>query len=205
MNTLDNDAAAGFPDCDLGGGFCRAGLLTVRQDHLVRDLLLKVLLPLLVHLVHDLAFSDAAVSDGGEDRIPVLHRVSAQNLFLIFRLVQGAPVEALALAVVQDQFFSADDVFFLKLALEPLVDLVLGLTALDDLQPVAAGAPGVLGRDDLNTVAALDLVVDIDQLPVDSGADHPVAHRRVDGVGKIHRGGAHREGLHIACRREGID
>ncbi|MBQ9926131.1 MAG: family 1 glycosylhydrolase [Clostridia bacterium] len=67
------------------------------------------------------------------------------------------------------------DVLFLALTLEPLTDLGLGTGGLYDLQPAALGAGRGLGGNDIDDLAALQLVVEVDDTAVDMGADHVVA------------------------------
>ena len=57
--------------------------------------------------------------------------------------------------------FTMDDIIFLQLCLEPLVDLILCLCTLDQIQPVAARSLTVLGRDDLDPVTILYLIINV--------------------------------------------
>ena len=144
------------------------------------------------------------MSDGGEHRIPVLVGVALQNLINIFRLVQLGEINALCPAVPVNHIPAPLDIVRAELCLEPLVDLVLRLGRADELQPVTAGSPGVLGGDNLHPVAVLDDIVDIDQLSVDAGAHHLVAHRAVDGVGEIDGGGSAGKILHVSRRCKAV-
>ena len=76
-------------------------------------------------------------------------------------------------------------VFLPLLPLEPLADLGAGLVALGQLHPVAAGALGVFGGDDLHDLAGAQAVVKADDAPVDLRPRHGVAHGGVDGIGKV--------------------
>ena len=161
-------------------------------------------LVLLLQPVDHLAFLQAAVPDGRQHSVPVAEPVFLLHDLLVLRLQDIEQFDIFTAAVGCDQLLAADDIIFFKLFLKPLIDLVLGLRALDDIQPVPARSPGILGCQDLDPVAVLDLVIDIDKLPVYPGADHLIAHRAVDGVGKIHRCGTVRQILHIAVRRETV-
>ena len=89
------------------------------------------------------------------------------------------------------------DVLLPPLLLEPLADLVAGLVALGDLQPVPAGTLGVLGGDDLHDVAVFQGGVVGHHTAVDLGAHHAVAHGGVDVVGKVDGGGSGGQALHV--------
>ncbi len=87
---------------------------------------------------------------------------------------------------------------------KPLVDLILRLGALDHIQPVTAWPLGILGCHDLHPVTVPDLIINGHQLAVDSGADHPVAHRAVNAVGKVDGRRAGRQILHIPRGRKTV-
>ena len=80
-----------------------------------------------------------------------------------------------------------------------MVDLVLCLGALYHVEPVPARALGILGCEDLDPIPVFDLIVDGYQLPVYPCADHAVAHRTVNAVGKVNGRGAGRKILHLAA------
>ena len=88
--------------------------------------------------------------------------------------------------------------------LKPLIDLILCLCALYDAQPVPARTFGILRCQNLNTVSLLDLVINIDQLAVDTCTYHLVTHCTVDCIGKIHRSRTVRQVLHISVRSETV-
>ena len=179
--------------------------LAVLQHILIGHVELFVLLVQLVQLVEDLALLQTAVTDGGKHGIPVLEAVLVHDLFGIFRFGQLADVLALGMGVGGKHLPSFQDIIFLALLTEPAVDPVLGLGALDDLQPVPAGSLGILGGDDLDPVAVVDLCLDGHQLSVDAGTDHPVSDGGMDGIGKVDGTGTRGKGLHISGRREDID
>ena len=70
--------------------------------------------------------------------------------------------------------------------IEPVLDLVARARRLDDGQPVAAGLVPGLGQD-LDDVAAVQLVAQRHHAPVHLGAHAGVADFGVDGVGKVDR------------------
>ena len=201
VDALHHNAALGLGDVHLVPG-CFRHLL---QHHLVGELLLVLLAVLLHEPVHHLALLQPAVADGRQHRIPVPEAVLLLDDLLILWLHDVGQIDGLGLAVAGDELLAPDDVVLLELLLKPLIDLVLGLGALDNVQPVTAGPPGILGGEDLDPVSVLDLVVDVDQLAVDPGSHHLVAHRAVDGVGEIHRRGAGRQALHIPARGKAVD
>ena len=66
-----------------------------------------------------------------------------------------------------------------------MTDLTPCLTRFDDVEPVAAGALARIGGDDLDDLAVARHAVDGHDHTVDLGTHHLVAHRRVNGVGKV--------------------
>ena len=136
--------------------------------------------------------------DSRQNRIPVTESILSLDDLQILGLHQICLGQRLGLAICGDQFFSADDIFFLKLMLKPLIDLVLCLRTLYNIQPVTARSFGILRSQNLNPVSVLDLIVNIDQLAVDTGSYHLVAHRTVDRIGKIHRSRTIWQVLHIS-------
>ena len=88
--------------------------------------------------------------------------------------------------------------------LKPLINLILCLCALYDTQPVSARTFGILGCQNLDTVSVLDLIINIDQLAVDTCTYHLVAHCTVDRIGKIHRSRAIWQVFHISVRSKTV-
>ena len=89
----------------------------------------------------------------------------------------------------------------LPLALEETLDRLLGFGRSYDLQPFGLGTR-IVGRDDLDLVATVDLRGDRFELVVDLGADGAVSDLRVDVVCEIERRGAERHfpGLSLGCK-----
>ena len=145
------------------------------------------------------------MAHGCQHRIPVLKGVPGHYLFHILRFINVRPVDTLGLAVAVDHLAASDDIFLLHLGLKPLVDLGLGLGALYNIQPVPAGALGVLGGNHLDLVPVLDHIVNIDQLSVDSGSHHLVAHGAVDGISKINGRRTAGQCLYIAGRSKAVN
>ena len=73
------------------------------------------------------------MADGGQNGLPVLESIAGHDLFHVLRLADLRPVDPLGLAVALDHVAAPDDIVLLHLVLEPLIDLVLGLGALDDI------------------------------------------------------------------------
>ena len=96
-----------------------------------------------------------------------------------------------------EQSPAGGDVLLPALPLEPLADLVPGLVALGDLEPVPAGALGRLGGEHLHNVAVFQVGVIGHHPPVHPGPHHAVAHSRVDVVGKIDGGGSGGQALDV--------
>src|SRR4051794_38976856 len=91
------------------------------------------------------------------------------------------------------------------LLLEPLLDLVARARGLHYREPVPRRAALALGREHLDDVARLQLVVQRDDLRVDLRADAPVAELGVDLVGEVERSGPGGERLDLALRGEDED
>ena len=134
VDPFDHNTALRSGDMD----FLPVGFRDLLKDRLVRDLFLMLFLVLLLQAVDHLAFLEPAVADGCKDCIPVAESVFLLYDLLVFRFQDIQQINALAAAVGYDQLLAADDIIFFKLLLEPLVDLVLRLRALDDIQPVTA-------------------------------------------------------------------
>ena len=156
-------------------------------------------------LAHGLDGGQPAVADGGIHIVHALKRELAQKLGqqLFILQKQGGNVHPAKLALEAGP--AADDVFLALFPLEPLLDLGSGLVGLADGQPVAGGALGGLGGEDLHNVAVVELHVVAGDAVVDLGADHGVAHAGVDGIGKVDGRGARRQGDHLAAGREDKD
>ena len=92
-----------------------------------------------------------------------------------------------------------------RLRLEPLPDLVARARRLDHRQPVARGAALALGGEDLDDVAAAQLVVQRHDLAVHARADAAVADLGVHLVGEVQRRRAGGERLDLALGREHVD
>ncbi len=179
-------------------------VLYLTQDLRIRQMCLMILLVELQQLIGDLPFLKTAVSDGGQNRIPLPKAVFAQHGIHILRLDELLLLESLGFAIVLERFLSADDVLFLLVLFEPLIDLRFGRSALADVQPVKAWTARVLRRHDLDPVAVLNDVIDGHQLPVDSGSHHLVADRGMNRIGKIDGRRPGREILHLAPRRKAV-
>ena len=139
------------------------------------------------------------------DRFPVPESVFAQYTFLVFRLDDQLHLNAFHLAVLRHQLLALDDVAFFELGLKPLVDLVLCLCCLDNVQPVAAGTLGILRCNNLDPVPVVNHIVDGNQLSVYPGADHLIAHRTVNAVGKVNGIRSTPKRLYVSSRRKTIN
>ena len=96
------------------------------------------------------------------------------------------------------QFFSFNDIIFFELITEPLVNLVLRLRTFDNRQPVTAWSLGILGCQDLDSVAILDLIINVNKFSVDSGSYHLVTYCRMNCISEINRRGSCRQVLYIS-------
>ena len=198
---LDHDSALGLGQLQLV-----VLVLGHRLHHLfIGDFLLVDLLVLLHHLVDDLAFLQAAMTDGSQDRIPVLEAIFAHHRSLEFRLHDVDGVDRFQLAILGKHFLALQNIFFLEFVLKPLIDFIFGLGALNHIQPVAAGASGILGGNDLDPVAILDLIINGHQLSVYPRADHLVSYGAVYTVGKVDRRRAAGKRLDLSGRRKAVD
>ena len=82
------------------------------KDILIRDKNRMILLILVIHTVDNLAFLKTTVSDRSKTRIPVMEAVLADDLLLIFRLVNLSEVNALGLRISCDHIFAMQDILF---------------------------------------------------------------------------------------------
>ena len=86
------------------------------------------------------------------------------------------------------------DVLVPLLLFEPGADFVAGLAGAHQREPVPVGALARLfGGEDFDNLAGFHLIVQGDDALVHLGANHPVAHGAVYGVGKVDDGGAQRQ------------
>ena len=88
-----------------------------------------------------------------------MEAVFAAYFFLILRLVYLSKVDTFCLGIGCYQILAVLYILLLELTSEPLVDLVLGLCALYDLEPVTAWSLGVLLGDYLYLVTVFDDIV----------------------------------------------
>ena len=137
------------------------------------------------------------MSNGCQNGIPILIGIPVHDLFHEFGLADIRPVNALGLTVAFYLVPASDDVVFLHLALEPLVNFILSLGALHNTQPVPAGPLGVLGSDDLQLVAVLNHILNGHQLAVDPGSHHLITHSTVYTICKVNGGGTAGQGFYI--------
>ena len=146
-----------------------------------------------------------AVPDGGKHFI---HRVAAvapgQRLheLVIFLIGDGHQIAAQLMLKRGAAFL---DVFLPAFLFEPVADLVFGLAGLDNVQPVPAGAAVFRAGDDLDDLAGDHLMVDGHDAVVHLGPHHAVAHRGMDGIGKINDRCTRGQVDDIAPGREGKD
>ena len=77
--------------------------------------------------------------------------IFADNLLLIFRLINICEINSLGFCIGSNQFLAMQYIFFFQFAAEPLVNLVLRLRALDNFQPVTARSLGILRSNDFDT------------------------------------------------------
>src|SRR4029077_1932549 len=96
------------------------------------------------------------------------------------------------------------DGFFALVQIDPVADLAAGAGGLNETEPVAAGGVAFLGED-FDDVAVGKDVAQRDDLAVGAGTHALVTDLGVDGVGKIHRGGAARQDDDAALGRKGVD
>ena len=107
MDALYHNSALGLL-ADLG--FVSGHLAETIQNVGIGNLLAGLLLPFLDHLIDDLALFQTAVSDGRQNRIPVLKGITLHHLVHEFWLVQIRPVDSFRLAIAVDQILTADNI-----------------------------------------------------------------------------------------------
>ena len=190
-------------------GLCHMNLLVgavidLAQDQLLCQFLLVLLFVFLLEAVHHLALLEPAVPDCRQDRVPVPEAVFFLDHLLVLRLEHIRHIDGFHPAVGRDQILPPDNIFFLKFLLKPLIDLGFCLGALHDIEPVPAGPLGILRGQHLNAVPVLDLVINGHQLSIHPGSHHPVAHRAVDGIGKVYGCGAVGQAFHIPVGSEAV-
>ena len=149
--------------------------------------------------VDDLPFLQSAMSKCCKDRIPVLKAVLFLHNLHIFRFHQIREYKSFCLTVRGEHFLTTYNIFFFEFFLKPLVDLCPRLCTLDYIQSF-----GVLRSQDLDSVPVLDLVIDIDQLAIDSGTYHLVADRSMDRISKVNRRRTVRQVLDISVRCKAV-
>ena len=166
INALHHNAALrtgrfpAFP-APAGSSIFHAVACHLLQDICIRQDMLAVLPAVFLHLIDNLAFLQASMANRCQHRIPVTEAILAHNAALVRSLVQFRPVDALRFAILRQQILAPGNVLFLKFTAEPLVNLILGLGALDNIQPVPARAPGILGSQYFNPVPILDDIINI--------------------------------------------
>ena len=203
MNPLDHNTVL-----TLGTGkhlSCLGVFSHTGNNLLIAQHLGMILVIQLLHTVDDLAFLQAAVPYSRQQGFPVLEAIFLHLGFHIKRLHDIGNVDALCLTVGAQHFLPLYDVFFLEFVLEPLVDFIFGLCALNQIQPVTAGSLGVLGGQYLYSVPVLDFIVYGDQFAVYTGADHLISHGGMHAVRKINGRAACRQSLHIPCRGKAVN
>ena len=109
-------------------------------------------------------------------------------------------VQQIGLQLALQILLAADDVFLTAFLLEPLLDLVACLRCLDHLEPVALRTVGLLGGDDFDNIAVLQIVVDRCNSAIDLTSGHAVADSGMNAVGKVNRRRTGRQVDDIALR-----
>ena len=183
---------------------CSCIVLHLLQNFFVGKMSKMILLIQLNQLIGNLAFLQTTVPDCRKDRIPLPEAVLLQDGIHILRLQKLIFLQTLGPAVVVKRIPAADNVLFLLVLLEPLVDLVLRRSALTDAEPVQTRSPRILRGHDLNAVTVLNLIIDVDELAVDARAHHLVADRRMNGIGKINRRRPRRQVLDLSVRSKTV-
>ena len=154
---------------------------------------------------HDLPELDTAVTDGG---VEVVDRITVMplddRLHALLEIFIGE-LHARLLALVLKHRLTLGDILLTTLFLEPLADLGTRGIGLDDLEPITLGTRTLFLGQDLDDVAALDLVVDRNDASVDLGADHAIADAGMDRVRHIDDRCTGRQIDDIALRRKDID
>jgi len=148
------------------------------------------LLPLFLELGQAVGNGHAAVADGGVQllRVVLAHPAGAavnKGIQLVVRDDDHLPAQLLGQGVP-----SLLDILLPAHLLEPVADLALGFAGAHDLEPIAAGALVCRAQQHLNDLAGRHHMVDGHHAVVHLAAHHAVAHRRMDGVGKVDAGGA---------------
>ena len=154
--------------------------------------------------VYDLTFFESAMADSCQHSIPVTESVFFLDNLLILRLQNIRQINGFTLAVRSNQLLASYNVVFFEFPFKPLVDLILCLGTLDNVEPVPAGSLGILRRQNLNSVAVLYFIVNIDQFSVYSCPYHLIAHGAVKRVGKINRRGTVWQVLYISIRSKTV-
>ena len=149
-------------------------------------------------LIKYLSLFQSAMSDGGKYRIPVTETIFTKDRVQILSLGVISEFKALTLGILGKHFLALQNIIFLQFFLEPLIDFISGLCALDHLQPVTAWSLRILRSNDFNTVTILDPILNGHQFAIYPGTYHFVSYSTVHAVCKINGGGAVRKGFHIS-------
>ena len=200
VDSLDHDTTLGSGDMHL----VLCCFRNLFQNTFVSQFFSVILTVFFRKTVDDLTFLQSAMSKCCKDRIPVLKAVLFLHDLHIFRFHQSREYKSFCLTVCGEHFLTTYNIFFFEFFLKPLVDLVFRLGTLDDTQPVTARSFGVLRSQDLDSVPVLDLIIDIDQLAIDSGTYHLVADRSMDRIGKVNRRRTVRQVLDISVRCKAV-
>ena len=98
------------------------------------------------------------------------------------------------------------NVFVPLFLLKPGADLVAGLAGAHQGEPVPVGSLArLLGGEDFNDLPGLHFIIQGHNALIHLGANHPVAHSTVNGIGKVDDRGAQGQVDHIPFRGEHKD
>ena len=89
-------------------------------------------------LIEDLSFFQTTMADCSQYRIPVTESIFTHNGFQELRFCIDSKFISFGLGILCQHVFAFQDVIFFQFFLEPLIDLILCLCALDKIQPVTA-------------------------------------------------------------------
>ena len=137
--------------------------------------------------VYDLSGRHRAVSDSGEKSGHVRKREAVGYAFERFLIDPGQTAMAKTPQLVIENQPAVVLVFSAFLTLEPLPDLVAGVTGPNYREPVAAGSAATFAGKYLYPVTVLKLVFERHQPPVDLGTYAVVTDFGVDAVGEVER------------------
>ena len=199
-HTLDGDAQR-------TGGVLLVALDLFERQRLLLHLFVDLVAAGILHQMRNhILRGNLTVADGREHGIRVGEIEFVGDADQRFRSQQRGNRQ-IALAHGSCQLITAFfDGFSTSFLAEPLTNLVAGLRAFGETQPITGRPRGIgFGGQHFDGIAILQFGVQRHQASVHTGAHGAVAHFGMHGVGEVNRSGLGRQRHDLALRREHVD